>query len=133
MLNVLIYILLGTFGLYLIMLCILAIFHLASILNIIVNYIKQRIVSFKIKKISKITLYPQKQLFREVREKIGCSEGYSAGGHSYRDYYKITKVPIGFERKMDVYFDNGRLTTVNIKENSRLYKKLMRAAHLRRI
>ena len=128
MLSVLIYILLGIFGLYVFMLCIFVIFHLTYILNMIINYIKQRIVLFKIKKISKITLYPQKQLFREVREKIGCSEGYSAGGHSYRDYYKITKVPIGFERKMDVYFDNGRLISMNIKENSRLYKKLMHNA-----
>lgn len=128
MLSVLIYIILGIFGLCIFMLCICVIFRLIYILNIIVNYIKQRIISFKIKKINKITLYPQKQLFREVRKKIGYSKGYSAGGHSYSDYYKITKVPIGFERKMDVYFDNGRICTVNIKENSRLYKKLMNNA-----
>lgn len=44
------------------------------------------------------------------------------------EHYKTTKVPSGFERKMDVYFDNGQLITVTINENSRLYKKLMNNA-----
>ena len=90
----------------------------------ILNTIKKLIVWLAISKVKRIELFPRYQTYRKVHQHVGYSIDYR--WHSVRDYYHIKDVPDGYMRKVKVYFYNQMSLSVKVKEESVLYKEIIK-------
>lgn len=90
----------------------------------IVNATKKLIVWLSIGKIESIELFPHYQTYRKVYQHVGYSIDYR--WNSVRDYYRAQEIPNGYMRKVKICFFNGTSLSLKLKEDSMLYRKIIK-------
>lgn len=93
---------------------------LIAIIGKLYQYLKSLYVLINIDNVSKLGIHPYIQTYKEVWEKRGVSVGLYHTTH-----YRIKRIPDRKIWKATAYFKNGKCLNFRIKENSKLYYKIV--------
>ena len=90
----------------------------------LLNRLAMQYTERHIDEITKVTLYP----WRQVYTRLDIPQGYSDDGWHCRCYYRYKYIPLKKKRKAKIYFKNKRHIMVSFPEDSATLEKIMMRA-----